>query len=149
MGYDYDAAHIEALLTRCREVGAWTSPAFWKAEPETLRRYYNGIGPDAWSSRFRSLVTRLLEPFEISAFPHDFEFATAARTRFAFTLSNIRFAVNAILEAAYRHPLHFPLKREHRAELCRFLVMSGCGLLLALLCQLFGWQGYKNTKIEV
>ena len=138
MGYDYTAEHIETLLDHCREVGILTAPGFWDAPVETLRGYYNGIGPDAWSSRLRRLTTFLLRPFELAALPHDYEYATAPRTYLAFTIANLRFAANAILEAYHRHP-----------EAQRFAAMAGCGLLLATVCQLFGWQGYKNTKVEV
>lgn len=138
MGYDYTAEHIETLLDHCREVGILTAPGFWDAPVETLRGYYNGIGPDAWSSRLRRLTTFLLRPFELAALPHDYEYATAPRTYLAFTIANLRFAANAMLEAYHRHP-----------EAKRFAAMAGCGLLLATVCQLFGWQGYKNTKVEV
>ena len=79
MGYDYTAEHIETLLEHCREVGILTAPGFWDAPVETLRGYYNGIGPDAWSSRLRRLTTFLLRPFELAALPHDYEYATAPR----------------------------------------------------------------------
>ena len=148
MGYDYDAAHIEALLDHCREAGILTAPGFWDAPVETLRRYYNGIGPDAWSSRLRRLTTFLLRPFELAALPHDYEYATAPRTYWAFTIANLRFAANAMLEAYHRHPVRLPLNRGQMQEAKRFAAMAGCGLLLALLCQVAGWQGYKNTKVE-
>ena len=149
MGYDYTAEHIETLLDHCREVGILTAPGFWDAPVETLRGYYNGIGPDAWSSRLRRLTTFLLRPFELAALPHDYEYATAPRTYLAFTIANLRFAANAMLEAYHRHPMRLPLNREQIQEAKRFAAMAACGILLALLCQLFGWQGYKNTKVEV
>mgnify|MGYP000125148407 FL=1 len=148
MGCDYDINHVDSLLNHGRDIGIWTSAAFWQASGDTLRRCYNGIGPDAWSSRFRGLVTMLLEPFEIAALPHDFDFGTAARTYFAFTVANIRFAVNAILEAFHRHPLCLPLNKISRQELQRLTTMILFGLLLAVLCQCFGWGGFKNTKME-
>ena len=148
MGCDYDINHVDSLLNHGRDIGIWASAAFWRASGETLRRCYNGIGPDAWSSRFRGLVTTLLEPFEIAALPHDFDFGTAARTYFAFTVANIRFAVNAVLEAFHRHPLRLPLDKADRREMRRLAAMIFFGLLLAVLCQCFGWQGFKNTKVE-
>lgn len=148
MGCDYDINHVELLSNHGRDIGIWASAAFWQASGDTLRRCYNGIGPDAWSSRFRGLVTMLLEPFEIAALPHDFDFGTAARTYSAFTAANIRFAVNASLEAFYRHPLCLPLNKISRQELQRLTTMILFGLLLAVLCQCFGWEGFKNTKME-
>jgi len=138
VGCDYDINHVDSLLNHGRDIGIWTSAAFWQASGDTLRRCYNGIGPDAWSSRFR----------EIAALPHDFDFGTAARTYFAFTVANIRFAVNAILEAFHRHPLCLPLNKISRQELQRLTTMILFGLLLAVLCQCFGWGGFKNTKME-
>lgn len=148
MGCDYDINHVDSLLNHGRDIGIWASAAFWQASGKTLRRCYNGIGPDAWSSRLRGLVTMLLEPFEIAALPHDFDFGTAARTYFAFTVANIRFAVNAVLEAFHRHPLRLPLDKAGRRELRRLAAMILFGLLLAVLCQCFGWQGFKTTKVE-
>lgn len=148
MGCDYDMSHIESLLNHGRDIGIWASAGFWQAPRETLQRCYNGIGPDAWCSSFRSVVTTLLEPFEIAALPHDFDFGTAPRSYFAFTVANIRFAVNAILEAFHRHPLCLPLDKTGREELRHLAATIFFGLMLAVLCQLFGWQGYKNTKME-
>ena len=144
MGCNYSESHVAALVARCREVSAWAPPAFWQAPAELRRRCYNGIGPEAWSSRLRELVTRLLEPFELAALIHDFEFGTAPRSYAAFTVANLRFAVNSLLEAFHRHP---PVA--NRAELKRLLTMCAAGLLLAVLCQAFGWQGFRETKIEV
>ena len=144
MGCNYSESHVAALVARCREVSAWAPPAFWQASAELRCRCYNGIGPEAWSSRLRELVTRLLEPFEIAALVHDFEFGTAERSYAAFTSVNVRFAVNSLLEAFHRHP---PVA--NRAELKRLLAMCAAGLLLAVLCQAFGWQGFRETKIEV
>ncbi len=141
--YSYSEAHVEALVARCREVDAWAPPAFWQASAELRRRCYNGIGPEAWSSRLRELVTRLLEPFEIAALVHDFEFGTAERSYAAFTAANLRFAVNSLLEAFHRHP---PVA--NRAELKRLLAMCAGGLLLSVLCQAFGWNGFRGIKIE-
>lgn len=148
MGCDYDMNHVDSLLDHGRRIGIWASATFWQTPGETLRRCYNGIGPEAWSSRFRGLVTTLLAPFEIAALPHDFDFGTAPRTYLAFTVANIRFGVNAILEAFHRHPLRLPLDKAGRRELRRLAAMILFGLLLAMLCQCFGWQGFKNTKVE-
>ena len=52
--------------------------------------------------------------------------------------------INSLLEAFHRHP---PVA--NRAELKRLLTMCAAGLLLAVLCQTFGWQGFRETKIEV
>ena len=144
MGCNYSESHVAALVARCREVSAWAPPAFWQAPAELRCRCYNGIGPEAWSSRLRELVTRLLEPFELAALIHDFEFGTAPRSYAAFTVANVRFAVNSLLEAFHRHP---PVA--NRAELKRLLTMCAAGLLLAVLCQAFGLQGFRETKIEV
>ena len=139
MGYNYSESHVAALVARCREVSAWAPPAFWQAPAELRCRCYNGIGPEAWSSRLRELATRLLEPFEVAALVHDFEFGTAERSYAAFTVANLRFAVNSLLEAFHRHP---PVA--NRAELKRLLTMCAAGLLLAVLCQ----QKLRSKKMR-
>lgn len=129
-GYEYSAAHVRALRDCCRDISAWAPPAFWRAEIDRLRSCYNGIGPEAWSSRLRNLVTRLLEPFEVAALIHDFEYVTAHRSYGAFTLANLRFGFNAILEA----------------RSLRSWRLFRLGVLLALLCQLFGWSAFRRAN---
>ncbi|MBS1369745.1 MAG: hypothetical protein HPZ91_07280 [Lentisphaeria bacterium] len=129
MEYCYTGNYVVRLRRRCREIGCSAAPAFWNERIEVLQACYNGVGPDAWSSKFRAWVTAVLEDFEVSALPHDYEFKHAPRTYLHFTLANARFAINAILEAWHdRKPK---------------LVWRG--IILASLCQLFGWKGFKGV----
>ena len=71
--------HVNHLRRECLRLGCLAPEPFWSADASVLRSCYNGIGPEAWSSRLRNLVTRLLEPFEVAALIHDFEYVTARR----------------------------------------------------------------------
>ena len=146
--YHYSLKYIKYLRRRALRLPFRLPEGFEAAPLRALQRAYNGIGPDRWSCRVRRLTTLLLRPFEIAALVHDYEYATAPRTYRAFTRANVRFAANAILEAYHRHPVRLPLNRNQMQEARRCIMMAGCGLLLAVVCQLFGWQGYKKTKME-
>ncbi len=129
--YDYSLDHVRLVRAAVERCGLSAPVGFAETPLKTLQKIYNGIGPDRWSSRFRSKVTALLEWFEPEALVHDWEYAYQPKTYRHFTLANVRFAVNCFL-AGYR-----VVDRRH---ICR-------GLLLALLCQLFGWSGYKNAEV--
>ena len=92
---------------------------------EELQACYNGVGPDRWSSRFRRFTTWILTFLEASALIHDWEYEYQEKTYWAFTLANLRLAWNASLD---RHPV--------------------AGIVGAVLCQCFGWRGFKNAKRE-
>lgn len=100
-----------------------------------MRAVYNGIGPDAWSSRFRKLVTSLLEKFTAPAMVHDWEYTFCPKNYWFFTVANLRFAVNSFIDAFYE-------KRGSRYIIKQTLL----GIALVMLCQLFGYKGYKTAK---
>jgi len=124
-------AHIRQLMWAVVEAKLSAPEDFDRTAPETLRVIYNGIGPDCWSDRFRRLTTRLLAMFEPEALIHDWEYTFQPKTYQAFTAANARFAINAV-----RYALRY--KRSAKYMLC--------GALLALLCQLFGWRGFKSAS---
>ena len=66
----------------------------------------------------------------MAALIHDFEYVTARRSYCAFTLANLRFGFNAILEA----------------RSLRSWRLFRLGVLLALLCQLFGWSAFRRAN---
>ena len=131
--YTYTIEHVNHLRRECLRLGCLAPEPFWSADASVLRSCYNGIGPECWSSRLRDLVTRLLEPFEVAALIHDFEYVTAHRSYGAFTLANLRFGFNAILEA----------------RSLRSWRLFRLGVLLALLCQLFGWSAFRRATMGV
>ena len=92
------------------------------ASAEQLQVCYNGIGPDRWSSRFRRFTTWILTFLEASALIHDWEFTYQPKTYGYFTLANLRLAWNA---AKDKHPFS--------------------GITAAILCQLFGWKGFRHA----
>ena len=127
---------IAALLLKIRAAELSTPPGFFESNVETLRKCYNGVGPDAWSRRFRKFVTWLLEAFEPDALIHDWEFTFSPRTYSAFTAANWRFLCNGVRFAIFTY----------RWNLRGVIVQSIKAIVLALLCQIFGWRGYKNRE---
>lgn len=132
------SATIEQLRFRAAKQGLSAPAQFWETSPEVLEKVYNGIGPDRWSSRFRAAVTALLERYEEEALIHDWEYTFQPKTRLHFLIANLRFAVNAVI-AAYARSGAFSK---------RFWIDGGLGIVLAGLCQLFGWSGYHQTNIK-
>lgn len=108
---------------------------FAMVELSVLQACYNGIGPDRWCPRFRRLTTWLLGFFEADALIHDYEYSLTDKSYSLFTLANLRFAYNAALLAFDRLSFRPAIK------------VALLGLLLALLCQTFGYSGYKTGSI--
>lgn len=133
MHYNYSLEHIKLLRNTALDRNLYAPKSFWTATNEQLHNCYNGIGPDAWSPYLRGAVTRCLEVFESDALIHDYEYESAPRTYAAFTLANLRFAWNATVNAFYC------------ANLITGFQHVIFGMLLALLCQLFGWRGFKHA----
>lgn len=135
MKYDYSIEHVMGLRSTALKRNLYAPHLFWAVPLDVLCACYNGVGPDAWSQVLRAFVTRVLDMYEEDALIHDFEFAFAPRTYGAFTLANLRFAWNATVNAFY----------------CVNLITGFqhviFGMLLALLCQLFGWRGFKHAVI--
>jgi len=121
--YNYSIEHVMRLKMHCVRRGLSLPERFLSAAPETLTECYNGVGPDRWSSRFRRFTTWVLTFLEASALIHDWEYEYQEKTYWAFTVANLRLAYNA---ARDRHPV--------------------AGILGAVLCQCFGWRGFKNAK---
>lgn len=126
--------HIESLLKSVKEAGLNVPKDFGQASIEDLQKCYNGVGPDSWSTRFRSFVTSALKLFEPEALIHDWEFTYSPKTFKAFTAANIRFMFNGIKFALF-------CTKTLNKKLVRQIKIS---IVLAILCQIFGWFGYKN-----
>lgn len=127
--------HIQYLVRQIKGAKLSVPQAFWSTSEKDLRKCYNGIGPDRWSNRFRKLTTSLLEQFEPEALIHDWEYTYAPKTMWHFFVANIRFLYNGIKYAMFC----FGASRAALSQ-CQLT------LYLAVLCQLFGWSGYKQTK---
>jgi hypothetical protein len=119
--YNYSVEHVAKLKGHCIRAGLSMPGWFRYASPETLTECYNGVGPDRWSSRFRRFMTWILTFLEASALIHDWEYEYQPKDYAAFTMANLRLAYNA---AKDKHPV--------------------AGLAGAILCQLFGWIGFKT-----
>ena len=125
---------IEELKKQVCSAGLDAPDAFFMASREELRACYNGVGPDRWSSRFRAFVTKLLQWFEPEAMIHDWEYTYQPKTYFAFTIANLRLLYNGVKFALFTQGwTKMALQQAKRAA------------VLALLCQLFGWGGYKQA----
>jgi len=135
MTRDYSIGHVLGLKLAAIEFGLKAPPAFSECQAVVLQRLYNGLGPDRFPAWLRRVVTRLFAMFEPSALIHDWEYVFMPKSYFAFTAANLRFAVNCLLSA---------LDAVGAANMVR---ESVCGLFLALLCQLFGWRGYKTATL--
>ena len=132
----------------------WAPKSYHKMPLWRLREIYNGIGPGTWSDWCRAKITELLKAFSAAALVHDYEYATSPRTYLAFTIANVRFGYNCCRLAREREAerlaqLHewamdIDQRKEAKAAARR---MIRAGILLALLCQLGGWRGYKNEPI--
>lgn len=119
--YSYSLAHVRQLKIHCFDAGLSMPEMFRYASQEELQACYNGIGPDRWSSCFRRFTTWILTFLEASALIHDWEFTYQPKNYGAFTLANLRLAYNA---AKDKHPFS--------------------GITAAVLCQLFGWKGFRK-----
>ena len=107
---------------------------FWTESEEILTDIYNGIGPESWSGWFRRLTTWMLEFFESDALIHDYEYVLPGKSYKMFTLANVRFAYNACKLAFGKY------------RFCNACRVSLLGVLLALLCQCFGYNGYLKGR---
>lgn len=135
MSYACTKEEIYELFYKIQEYNLSAPAKFFITPTEDLQRLYNGIGPDAWSSRFRKLVTKLLEKFTAPAMVHDWEYTFSPKNYWFFTVANMRFAVNSFIDAFY----------EKRGA-CYIIKQTLLGIALALLCQLFGYKGYKEVR---
>ena len=145
---------IRRLVAQVKRYNLSAPESFHAAPLELLRGMYNGIGPEAWSAWWRGKVTQLLRLFSSVALVHDYEFATAPRTYWAFTIANVRFAYNAYTlargEAAERlAQLQTWAPNTARADEVKVTARRTirAGLLLAVICQLGGWRGYRDEFI--
>ena len=122
MHYNFPLSHVQDLKMHCFSARLSMPELFRFASAEQLQVCYNGIGPDRWSSRFRRFTTWILTFLEASALIHDWEFTYQPKTYGYFTLANLRLAWNA---AKDKHPFS--------------------GITAAILCQLFGWKGFRHA----
>lgn len=126
MCYNFSLDHVRKLKMHCFEARLSMPEMFRFASQAQLQACYNGVGPDRWSSCFRRFTTWVLTFLEAPALIHDWEYEYQPKTYGAFTLANLRLAYNA---AKDRHPV--------------------AGVAAAVLCQLFGWIGFKNSTPSI
>ena len=132
--YYADAAQIKKLRQLIADAKLNVPDGFEETSIENLQKCYNGIGPQAWSICFRSYVTRILNSFEPEALIHDWEYTYSPKQYCFFTIANVRFLLNGIKYSFYLYGLN-----------SRTLKQVRLALILALLCQLFGWSAYRRN----
>ena len=109
-------------------------------DTEFLSKIYNGIGPENWHPYVRQFITDILDLFSPAALVHDYEFSIVKKSYKHFTQANIRLAYNCLRLALLgkvsivRNTLHSRIK------------LMGLGLILAILCQVFGYKAYNNNS---
>ncbi|MBO7329255.1 MAG: hypothetical protein J6W00_10855 [Lentisphaeria bacterium] len=133
--YFSSEGHIEYLLRQIKASRLSVPAGFFNTDKKDLQECYNGIGPDRWSCCFRKLTTEILACFEAEALIHDWEYTYAPKTWMCFLKANLRFLFNGIKYAVFCYG--FSKKTVNQCKL---------SIILAFLCQLFGWGGYKKTK---
>jgi len=121
--YNYSLKHIKELRAVILLRKMSVPDDFKSTNSKRLRSIYNGIGPEAWSSTFRGIVTKALSVLESPALIHDFEYSHRAKSYWRFTKANFRLMWNSWLDGRFR-----------------------AGIVAALLCQIFGYGGYKGVK---
>ena len=137
MNYEYSMDEVKEILKRIKSLNLSAPACFWCCTTEELAARYNGIGPDAWSSKFRRKATELLQWFEPEALIHDWEYTYQPKSYWHFTLANLRFAANGFV-AAWQEKSGLAVWRQ-----------TGRAILLALLCQIFGYKGFREAKPEM
>lgn len=125
--YEYPIEHVKELRRRARKYGFWVPPDFWGVAAIQLQRCYNGIGPDRWSKRARRLITWALDYLEAPALPHDYSYDKGGGY-WTFTIANLQLVFNATIEAIVR----------------RSFKIFIAGIVAVLLCQLFGYSGFRH-----
>ena len=133
--YFTTSQHIEYLLRQIKAAKLLVPEKFKAADPKDLRRCYNGIGPDRWSCRFREKATKDLEWLEPDALVHDWEYTYLPKTFWHFTVANVRFLYNGIKYAIFCSG--FKRRAFRRIRLV---------FVFTMLCQFFGWNGFKKAK---
>lgn len=136
--YDFSIEHVNDLYNIVLQKKLSIPAEFEKEKISILRQCYNGIGPDRWSSQFRAFTTSLLEFFEAEAMIHDYEYSLPKKSYWRFSKANLRFAFNGVVLAIKTHKISL-----------KTLKLIVLGFILALLCQMFGYSGYKTAVMPV
>ena len=127
--------HIQHLLKQINAARLSVPRGFRNSGIKKICHCYNGIGPAAWHDCSRKLATKIFEDLEPIALIHDWEYTFAPKTMWSFFVANVRFVYNGIKYSIFCYGASAKTVR-----LCRKSVF------LAVLCQMFGWRGYKSAK---
>jgi len=87
-------AKIKKLMDRIDEIGLVGGDFISRFDCETIRREYNGIGPEFFNPKLRAKVTEFLAIFEPAAVIHDMRNFESDGKRSAFDYANWEFLEN-------------------------------------------------------
>ena len=85
---------IKELIDRIDEIGLVGNGFLSRFDCETIRREYNGIGPEFFKPELRAKVTEFLAIFEPAAVIHDMRNYESDGTKDAFHYANWEFLEN-------------------------------------------------------
>ena len=115
--------HIKRLCQYAKEHG-YSFPVGWEDKTfQWMRRQYNGIGAEWMPAWLRNCVTKCFSYMEAAALIHDIEYLSENKSFWNFTKANLRLAYNGFKS-------HCPIS----------------GIILAAICQCFGWTAWKEGK---
>ena len=86
---------IEELIGRCVSLGLDGVELLSEIDRETIKREYNGIGPEFFPVGLRDKVTEWLALFEPAALIHDLRNYRSDGMRHAFNYANMEFLASA------------------------------------------------------
>ena len=129
---------ISQLFDQVRRYHLSAPESFYSAESGTLEMCYNGIGPECWPKLLRQMVSELLQLFAAGALVHDFEFSLEQKSYKHFTQANCRLAWNCVI-LAFVGPVR--LIRPNRQNRMKLALL---GVMLGVLCQIWGYSAYKS-----
>ena len=132
----YSLEQIAVLRKKCNDLKLVGREVLDKYSDEELQCICNGIGPDVFPFGIRKFVTFIHPTLECCAFIHDVDFYESNGTRDHFSASNYRYAKNGEILAKAAYSWYNPARY--------IVILQGCRH--ALLCQKYGWSGYKERK---
>lgn len=143
----------------CKKYGLDAVPLFWETPESSLRKIYNGAGPDdfnyaiqcilsyihpeltidAAEELLRKRITSFLNLFEPCVAIHDFDFLYSDKTKEMFNLVNNRLYSNMIRIIDKEYPLKKFWLWGQRIK------WKGKAKITFLACDGFGWDAWLNN----
>lgn len=127
---------IDSLVARAVEVDLDGIDFLSGFDYATLKREYNGIGPEWAGAAVREKVTQHLGLFEPAALIHDMRNYKSDGSRYAFNFANIEFQTNCLKLADAAYPWYsWKRYRARAAAHIAYDFVSGPG----------GWKAWRDS----